>query len=307
MLFPIPPTERTAPDAAGFPEAEEHVLTTADGEKVIVWHVPAKPGHPVVLYFHGNGDFLAGFFGRFRDLIADGTGLVALSYRGYAGSSGQPSEQGLLLDAAAAYAFTTARYGADRIVVWGFSLGTGVAVALAAEHPVGKLILEAPYTSTLDVAAVVCSDSCRFGWLMRDQFHSDQRIARVTAPLLIMHGAARSRRFRSPLASACSRSPTSRSNSSGFPEAATTISTILARSKRRDNSSMLRKADGCDCLAHSPLRRILRIWSHERTRPDAAIGMDFPGAGGAAVCRRHRARLRSRRRPAGWCLPWCCW
>ncbi len=146
--FRFPPTARTPPQAAGFPEAEEHVLTTADGEKVIVWHVPAKPGHPVVLYFHGNGDFLAGFFGRFRDLIADGTGVVALSYRGYAGSSGQPSEHGLLQDAAAAYAFTTARYSADRIVVWGFSLGTGVAVALAAEQPVGKLILEAPYTST---------------------------------------------------------------------------------------------------------------------------------------------------------------
>ena len=86
----------------------------------------------------------------FESMTADGTGLVALSYRGYAGSSGQPSEQGLLQDAAAAYAFTAARYGADRIVVWGFSLGTGVAVALAAEQPVGKLILEAPYTSIAD-------------------------------------------------------------------------------------------------------------------------------------------------------------
>jgi fermentation-respiration switch protein FrsA (DUF1100 family) len=188
FLFPVPTTARTAPQAAGFPEAEEHVLTTADGEKVIVWHVPAKPGHPVVLYFHGNGDFLAGFFGRFRELIADGTGIVALSYRGYAGSSGQPSERGLLQDAAAAYAFTTARYSADRIVVWGFSLGTGVAVALAAEQPVGKLILEAPYTSTADVAASLF-------WfmpvrlVMRDQFRSDERIAQVRVPLLVMHGS----------------------------------------------------------------------------------------------------------------------
>src|SRR5271155_4068869 len=115
ILFPIPPVGRTAPDVAGFPEAEEHVLTTADGEKIIVWHVPAKPGHPVVLFFHGNGDFLAGRVSRFRGITADGTGLVALSYRGYAGSSGQPSEQGLLLDAAAAYAFTMARYKADQI------------------------------------------------------------------------------------------------------------------------------------------------------------------------------------------------
>ena len=92
LIFPAPQTTRTQPAAAGFPQAEERLLTTADGEKVIVWHVPAKPGHPVVLYFHGNGDYLAGFFGRFHDLIADGTGIVALSYRGYAGSSGKPSE-----------------------------------------------------------------------------------------------------------------------------------------------------------------------------------------------------------------------
>jgi len=188
FIFPIPQTARTSPDAAGFPEAEEHVLTTADGEKVIIWHVPARPGHAVVLHFPGNGDYLAGLVGRLRGITADGTGLVALSYRGYAGSSGQPSEQGLLRDAAAAYAFAATRYRADRIVLWGFSLGSGVAVALAAEQPVGKLILEAPYTSMADVAAA----HFRFvpiRWLLRDQFRSDLRIARVTAPLLIMHGA----------------------------------------------------------------------------------------------------------------------
>src|SRR5712672_738366 len=179
FLFPIPTAVRTPPQAAGFPEAEEHVLATADGEKVIVWHVPAKPGHPVILYFHGNGDFLAGFFGRFRDLIADGTGIVALSYRGYAGSSGRPSERGLLLDAAAAYAFASARYGADRIVVWGFSLGSGVGVALAADQRIAKLILEAPYTSIMEVAAGAFP-FLPIRWLIRDQFRSDQRIARVT-------------------------------------------------------------------------------------------------------------------------------
>src|ERR1700716_2917575 len=187
FIFPIPQTLRTAPEAAGFPEAEEHVLTTADGEKVIIWHVPAQPGHAVVIYFPGNGDFLAGSVGRFRAIASDGTGLVALSYRGYAGSSGQPSERGLLQDAAAAYAFATARYGADKIVVWGFSLGTGVAVAIAAEQPVGGLILEAPYTSIADVAASMFW-FMPVRWVMRDQFRSDARIARVKAPLLIMHG-----------------------------------------------------------------------------------------------------------------------
>jgi uncharacterized protein len=187
LIFPIPQTGRTAPQAAGFSEAEEHILATADGERIIVWHVPATPGHAVVIYFPGNGDFLAGSVGRFRDITSDGTGLVAVSYRGYAGSSGRPSETGLLLDADAAYAFTAARYGTDRIVVWGFSLGSGVAVALAAEQPIATLILEAPYTSIADVAAL------RFRiapvrWLIRDPFRSDARIERVTARLLIMHG-----------------------------------------------------------------------------------------------------------------------
>ena len=187
-IFPIPQTARTAPDAAGFPEAEEHILTTADGERVIVWHVPAKPDHPVVIYFPGNGDFLAARVGRLRAITSDGAGLVALSYRGYAGSSGKPSERGLLQDAAAAYTFTAARYSADRIVVWGFSLGSGVAVAVAADHPVGQVILEAPYTSIADIAATVF----RFmpaRWLTRDPFRSDQRVARISAPVLIMHGA----------------------------------------------------------------------------------------------------------------------
>jgi fermentation-respiration switch protein FrsA (DUF1100 family) len=124
---------------------------------------------------------------RLREVFADGTGLVALSFRGYGGSTGRPTEQGLLADAAAAYSFAAARYAPERIVVWGFSLGTGPAVALAAERPVGKLILEAPYTSTVDVAASLL-------WivpvrlLMKDQFRSDERIAKVTAPLLVMHG-----------------------------------------------------------------------------------------------------------------------
>lgn len=188
LMFPVPQTVRTPPQAAGFPEAEEHILTAADGEQVIVWHVPAKPGHAVVIYFPGNGDFLAALVSHFRGIAAGGTGLVALSYRGYAGSSGEPSERGLLQDAAAAYAFTAARYSAGRIVLWGFSLGSGVAVALAADRPVGKIILEAPYTSMADVAGALFWFA-PVRWLIRDPFRSDRRIARVTAPLLIMHGA----------------------------------------------------------------------------------------------------------------------
>ena len=149
----FPERRRTAPRAAGLPEAEEAVLNTADGEHVIVWHVPPREGHPIFLYFHGNGGSLRWREGRFRSLTADGSGLVALSYRGYGGSSGRPTETGLIKDAEAAYAFAIARYPAQRIVLWGESLGSAVALALAAEKPVGHLVLEAPFTSAADVGA----------------------------------------------------------------------------------------------------------------------------------------------------------
>jgi fermentation-respiration switch protein FrsA (DUF1100 family) len=187
LLFPIPQSVRTSPVAAGFPEAEEIVADTADGERVILWHVPPKDGRPVVLFFHGNGDILAWRVPRFRALTADGTGLVAVAFRGYAGSSGTPTEEALLQDGAAAYDFAAARYPAGRIVPWGYSLGSGVAVALAATRPVAAVVLEAPYTSTVDVAASAFP-LFPVRLLMRDRFHSDRRIAGLKAPLLVMHG-----------------------------------------------------------------------------------------------------------------------
>jgi uncharacterized protein len=183
----FPERFRTVPAAAGLPEAEEIVLDTADGERVIAWHVPPRGDKPVILYFHGNGASLRWRVDRFRALTADGTGLVALSYRGYGGSSGRPTEAGLIRDASAAYGFTLARYGAPRIALWGESLGSGVAITLAAEHPVGHVILESPFTSAADVGAT------RYWFvpvrlLMKDQFRSDLRIGKVTAPVLVLHG-----------------------------------------------------------------------------------------------------------------------
>ena len=182
-----PTATRIPPAQAGLPEAQEVVLTTSDGEKLIAWHVPPRGDKPVVIYFHGNAEIVAWRAKFHRATIADGTGLIALNFRGYGGSTGTPTEDGLHRDAQAAYAFAAERYPARRIVLWGSSLGTGVAVRLASEKPVGKLVLEAPYSSTADVAASLFP-WVPVRWLMKDQFHSDERIARVTAPLLIMHG-----------------------------------------------------------------------------------------------------------------------
>src|SRR5215212_6458009 len=187
-LMYFPDRARTPPAAAGFPQAEEVWLDTADGERVLAWHVPPRGDKPVVLYFHGNGGALNLRVDRFKRIAAQGVGLLALSYRGYGGSSGTPTEAGLIDDARAAYAFAAERY-AGHIAVWGESLGTGVAIALASEKPVTHVILDAPFTSTLNVAADLY-------WLlpvrllMRDQFRSDLRIKQVKAPVLILHGDA---------------------------------------------------------------------------------------------------------------------
>ena len=183
----FPERRRTTPPAASVPEAEEVMLDTADGERVIVWHVPPREESPVFLYFHGNGGSLRWRDERFRTLISDGSGLVALSYRGYGGSSGRPTEKGLSEDAATAYAFAVTRYPAQRIVLWGESLGSALAIALAAEKPVCCLVLEAPFTSAVDVGA-------RHYWFvpvrlfMKDQFRSDLCAARVRVPVVVVHG-----------------------------------------------------------------------------------------------------------------------
>jgi uncharacterized protein len=187
-LMYFPDRARTAPAAAGLPQAEEIRLTTSDDERVIAWHVPPRGEKPVVLYFHGNGGSLKLRAQRFARIVADGTGLLALSYRGYGGSTGRPSEAGLLRDAEAIYAFATARYPAERLALYGESLGTGVAVALAAEHKVGKVILEAPFTSAVEIGAAAYP-FLPVRLLMHDQFRSDERIAKVTAPVLVLHGA----------------------------------------------------------------------------------------------------------------------
>lgn len=185
-LMYFPETVRTPLAAAGFPQAQEVWLNPSDGERIIAWHVPPRDDKPVVLYFHGNGGSLRLRVDRFQKIAAAGVGLLAVSYRGYGGSTGTPTEAGLIEDARAAYAFAAERY-AGRIAVWGESLGTGVAVALASEQPVTHVILDAPYTATVDVAADLY-------WflpvrlLMKDQFRSDLRIKQVKAPVLILHG-----------------------------------------------------------------------------------------------------------------------
>jgi fermentation-respiration switch protein FrsA (DUF1100 family) len=186
-LIYFPDATRMAPAQAGLPQAAEVTLRSDDGETLVAWHVAPRGDKPVVIYFQGNAGGLDLRAERFRWLTADGIGLLALCYRGYGGSTGSPTEDGLIRDAAAAYDFAAARTPAKQIVLWGESLGTAVAIALAAERSVGALILDAPFTSAADVGAAAYPFA-PVRWLIKDTFRSDARIARVSAPLLVMHG-----------------------------------------------------------------------------------------------------------------------
>jgi fermentation-respiration switch protein FrsA (DUF1100 family) len=185
LYFPDP--VHRLPASSGLPKAQEVMFQSDDVERLIAWYVPAREGKKLVLYFQGNAGGLDLRAERFTWLTADGTGLLALCYRGYGGSSGHPTEDGLIRDARAAYDFAAARAPADRIVLFGESLGTGVAVALGAERKIAGMILDAPFTATVDVAASAYPFA-PVRRLMKDTFHSDRRIGRVTAPLLVLHG-----------------------------------------------------------------------------------------------------------------------
>ncbi len=186
-LMYFPDSVRRPPATAGLPRAEEVTFQSDDGERLLAWYVAARDGKPLVIYFQGNAGGLDLRAERFTWLTADGTGLLALAYRGFSGSPGKPSEDGLMRDARAAYEFAAARYPATRIVLFGESLGTAVAIALAAERTAAGVILDAPFTSTVDVGAAAYP-FVPVRWLAKDTWHSDRRIGRVSAPLLVLHG-----------------------------------------------------------------------------------------------------------------------
>jgi fermentation-respiration switch protein FrsA (DUF1100 family) len=162
-------------------------IMTADGLPLLAWHRPAPVGQPTLAYFHGNGGSIADRIPRIRRFAAAGWGLLFLDYRGFGGNPGAPSEQGFYADARGAMAFLRAA-GAGPIVVYGESVGTGVAVRIASQQPVAALLLESPYTSV----AAIAQERFWFvpvRWLSRDPFDLLPLMRDVHAPVLIMQGA----------------------------------------------------------------------------------------------------------------------
>lgn len=165
------------PDIAR-PGAHALVLTCGDASlKVWVLHRDARAA---LLYFGGNAEDVGANLPDFDAMFPD-RAVYLVNYRGYGGSTGRPSEAALISDAEAIYDWVAARH--DRIAAFGRSLGSGVAVALAASRPVERLILVTPYDSMTNVAA----DHYPWvpvRWLLKDRYDSLLRIDKVRAPVL---------------------------------------------------------------------------------------------------------------------------
>lgn len=174
--------------AADVPGLQSVSIPTADGLHLTGWFLPPPPGQATILYMHGNGGSLMNRIGRVRRLAAHGYGLLFLEYRGYGGNPGIPSEGGLALDALGATDFLkTNGIESDRVVLYGESLGTSVAVTLANHRHVAGLVLDSPFTS---IAAVAQQryPLLPIGLMIRNRFDLIDRVATIGAPLLVIQG-----------------------------------------------------------------------------------------------------------------------
>jgi fermentation-respiration switch protein FrsA (DUF1100 family) len=186
MYFPDP--ARVPPSSFALNGVEERLLKAPDGARLVAWYGRAAPGRPTLLYFHGNAGNLASRSERLRKYLARGLGVFILSYRGYSGSTGSPTERANVADAKLAYeALKDEGVRPENIILYGESLGSGVAVQLAAESPVAGLVLDAPYTSIVDVASAAYP-IFPVRWFMFDRYETMQYLPHVHAPLLVIHG-----------------------------------------------------------------------------------------------------------------------
>lgn len=186
-----PPPPAAAPQTV--PEgATVLTATAADGTPVVALELAAPKGGRTIVHFHGNAETADENLTLARMFQKRGFGFVIAEYRGYGrartASAATPTEHGLYLDATAILDVLAARgIGADKIVLWGQSLGTGVAMEMAQRGRGARVVLVAPFTSTMAVAqrAIPILPA---SWIMVDKFDSLSKAPRVTAPTLVVHG-----------------------------------------------------------------------------------------------------------------------
>lgn len=166
--------------------AQDVWLRTSDGVRLHAWWIAPPEARVATLFLHGNAGNVTHRGMHIREITAAGSALLMVDYRGYGRSEGHPSEKGLYADAEAGYRhLIDSKYRPEQIVVHGESLGSAVAVDLAARRPCGGVVLEAPFTSARDVAGRVLP---LLGPLLIWGYNSKEKIGRVRAPLLVMQG-----------------------------------------------------------------------------------------------------------------------
>lgn len=161
-------------------------IETSDGVKIHGWWAQRQGSPLVTLFLHGNAGNITHRAPRIQEIVAAGSSVLMLDYRGYGKSGGRPTEQGLYRDGEAGFAYLLGKgYRADQIILHGESLGTAVAIDLATRRPCAALILEAPFTSAGDVAATVAPF---IGPLLVRGFNSLPKIRRIRVAELFMQG-----------------------------------------------------------------------------------------------------------------------
>ncbi|MEZ5815091.1 MAG: alpha/beta hydrolase [Alphaproteobacteria bacterium] len=178
--------DKAAVNAEGV--AQDISVTTDDGLKLSAWFIPpGTPDKPVILFFHGNAGNISHRLFKVSDYTNAGYGVLMAEYRGYGGNASMPTEDGLYRDGRAYFAWLHERgYQSGDIIIYGESLGTGVAVQMASEYDVRALILEAPYARLSDPARRTYFFIPFIDALMHDKYHSVDKIGAIDAPKFFM-------------------------------------------------------------------------------------------------------------------------
>jgi len=169
---------------------KEITLSTKDNHKIIGWYKNAKNSKPTIVFFHGNAGNISH---RIYKLLAftndSGYGLLGVDYRGYGGSKGKPTERGLYNDGRAAIDYLKLQnIPEDEMIFYGESLGTAVAVKMATEYKPKLLVLEAPFTSAVNLGNEGIFRLFPITLLLKDKFNSLAAINKINSPVLIAHG-----------------------------------------------------------------------------------------------------------------------
>jgi hypothetical protein len=167
--------------------AKEVYLQSDSGERLQAWHVPGEPQRPLVIYFGGNAEEVSWMLESARTR-APGLGWLLVSYRGYGGSEGHPSEAAIRADALRWHDYALTALGAKEVIAFGRSLGSGAAVFLASQRPMKSVVLVTPFDSLVEVAKHHYP-LLPVRALLRHPFDSASRAPRISAPLLCIAAA----------------------------------------------------------------------------------------------------------------------